>query len=96
MTLPFSVDLLRTKVKQTKGKETNTHLSELSQQMKEALISRQQELSTMVVNWEREWKKLGCTNTSRDYPKLIQDAVHKQNLVRKVLTHEWKIDFDTL
>ena len=53
MTLPFSVDLLRTKVKQTKGKETNTHLSELSQQMKEALISRQQELSTMVVNWER-------------------------------------------
>ena len=90
MTTLQHFNLLCTKVKQTKGKQTNTHLSEFSNWMKALFQDTRSYLPWLSTG--KENGILGHANTSGDYPKLIQDAVHKQNLIREVLTHEWKID----
>ena len=78
-------DFLRSKVKRTKqngGTTHSVHLSALSHKVKEALLSRCEELSTTIANWKQ---------THKEYTKEMQDAAHKLNIARKLLKHEWKI-----
>ena len=90
----YQFDMLRSKAKEKQGySSTNKHLKVVSQQMKRTLISKYRELTKIVSRREIEEKQLGHTLKAKTH---LKSVVHKLNLIKKVLAHEWKIDIDRL
>ena len=79
-------DLLRCKAKgQQRNGSNSNHLMDLSEKFKKTLLAKYKELSRVVNGWTKD--ELGHV---ADRPTPIKHAVHKLNLIRKVLNHEWK------
>ena len=82
-------DLLRCKAKgQQRNRSNSNHLMDLSEKLKKTLLAKYKELSRVVNGWTKD--ELGHVLATADRPTHIKHAVHKLNLIRKVLNHEWK------
>ena len=56
--------------------------------LKKTLLAKYKELSRVVNGWTKD--ELGHVLATADRATHIKHAVHKLNLIRKVLNHEWK------
>ena len=82
-------DLLRRKAKgQQRNRSNSNHLMDLSEKLKKTLLAKYKELTRVVNRWTRD--ELGHVLANADRPTHIKHAVHKLNLIRKILNHEWK------
>ena len=86
-------DVLRNKVKQAKAIRSyeHKHFLDLSQMIKNSLISKYRELQSTIKTCECDWQR-GDVVTSAGQPRQIRDLKHKLSIVKKLLLHEWKLD----